>query len=132
MSIRLVATTHPQFNTEELAFQLAEALHGEINCQRDADAFANQMVVENRKIAEIEFLIRQVEAFHKNPPEHISRMEPLASYDISSLQTQAEEAKSLRGEWADKKSMSLVLAYKYKEDQARLQKELSDRNKKSK
>lgn len=130
MGYRLEVTTHPKFSTEELAQQLAEALHSGINARRDADTFANQMQIENRKIAELEFLVRQVEAFHKNPPEKVSRMEPLASYDIDSLKEQIEESKRLMSEWADKKSESLNSVQKYREEEARIQKELSDRRRK--
>lgn len=130
MGYRLEVTTHPQFSTEELALQLAEALHGGINARRDADSYANQMQIENRKVAELEFLVRQVEAFQKNPPENVSRMEPLATYNIDSLKEQIEEAKALRAKWADMQSESLRSVQYYKETEARLQKELAERRSK--
>jgi len=129
MGIRFEVTTEPEFTIEELALQLAEALHGGINAKRDADSFANQMQVETRKIAELEFLIRQVESFHKNPPEKISRMEPLATYSLESLNEQINESKHLRSEWAERQTECLKAIQKYKETEARLQKELTDRRK---
>lgn len=127
MGIRLEVTTHPQFSTEELAIQLAEAMHRGINARRDADTFANQMQIENRKISELQFLVRKVEDFNRNPPEHVSRMEPLASYDIESLKKEIDEAKELRAEWANKQSEALKVVQDSKAEEARLQRELAER-----
>lgn len=132
MGIRLEVTTHPQFTVEELAFQLAEAMQGAIVCQRDAEAFGNQMQIENRKIAELEFVIRQVEAFHKNPPSEVSRMEPLMSYDIEKLREEIQEAKVLRTKWAEERDSALQKVARHKAEQGRLQGEINSRNKSKK
>lgn len=128
MGITFKVEHEPEFTVEQLAMQLAEALQGAFNSKKDAMSFTEQMQVEGRKIADLEFTVRQVEHHLKNPPkEKTSRMDPLDTYDLGAIQDQIQEAKERRKDWAQRNSDALQKATELDARAAVIQGEIAQR-----
>ena len=76
----------------KLAVDLAQYLNSVSLFRQDAATFAERANIERRKASEMGDLIARVRRRRdKGPPENVSRMDPLGSYDPEALQTQQEQ-----------------------------------------
>ncbi len=80
-----VKVEHSRPSVESLAVKLAEALHGASRYQVDVRSFRASAAQERRKGAELVVLIHRTKEWRRNPPAKISRMEPLAQYDLDAM-----------------------------------------------
>ena len=129
MGVRFEVTTAPKFSVEELAIQLADALQSSSDAQNDVTTYNEQIIVERRKISDLEILSVKVQSFRDNMPEKVSRMEPMMQYDLVAMGEEAATSKASIEDW---EKMIEVANHKHKRNQKesiRLQKELRKQKK---
>jgi len=129
MSIKLVVTEEPAVSTRDLALFLAEALQGISNAEMDANAFTQQMQIENQKLSQLRFTLDQVKAYRKNPPPNPSRMDPMLEYDLDAINAEMQLCRERVQEWSGIKEESLNKARSLKAESVRIQNELMERRK---
>lgn len=127
MGIELKVETHPQFTVGELATQLAESLQGAVDAQGDVLTYQEQSRIERKKCIELEVLTDQIVAFRKNPPQVVSRMEPMMQYDLPSMEEQIKESKDRIEQYNEIVKAAQNKIKRCQQDTVRLQKEIADR-----
>jgi uncharacterized small protein (DUF1192 family) len=127
MGIKLEVTTHPEFTVEQLAFQLAECLQSKHNALLDADVFSSQIRIESQKVFSLQNILYEVKRFQQNPPERISRMDPLATYKVTDIMNEIELAKKRAEDWTNRSSEAMAKVTELDKRLAQLQKEISSR-----
>jgi len=127
MGIRLEVTTHPNFTVEDLAMQLAESLQGSFDAQQDVQTFGAQKEVERTKVAHLEGTLKEVKEFKEHPPEKVSRMDPLATYNVKMLHADIDVANKRLADWEERILVASDKMVSYQKDSARLQMELKQR-----
>ena len=88
-----ITRDRPEDSLQRMAIQLAEALTKSSTYQVDANTFSEAANAERQKAQQLQGVLFQIKERQKNPPTKVSRMDPLAEYDLESCEKQFEELK---------------------------------------
>lgn len=89
-----VTKCHPldSLELDDLATHLAQYLQGVHNYTTDSRLYADRANVERKRAVDMRKVLEQIEDRRINgPPEKVSRMDPLATYDPMAVSTQASQ-----------------------------------------
>ena len=114
-----IEETRPEERLEKLAIQLAEALDNASRLQLDGETYKTAAAAELQKARQLQDVIFQIKEREKNPPAKVSRMDPLAHYDLEDCQ---EQLKTLKERAVELQAMSDDFTQKANENRNEAQK----------
>ena len=120
----------PRYTASQLAIMLGEAMQNSINFKADAKAFQEHSEFEIKKVRRFKALLKKLENRKKNPPEKVSRMDPLASYNETLILEELSQSKQRSKDFANMASKKKTMAIKEDSRVLELQKEIRELNNK--
>jgi hypothetical protein len=118
----------PTTTPGQLAIELAESMQNAINYRADAVAFREHSVFEAGKIRKLNTVLFQLKERERNPPEKISRMDPLGEYNLDMINEEIALAKARTKEFSDRASSRETEASAEDNKAVRLQREIRELN----
>ena len=127
-----IENDRPEDSPNSLAIQMAECMQNSSQFQTDGEVYKTAASAELQKAKQLQNVIFQIKERQKNPPAKVSRMDPLAHYDLEDCETQLANFKERAVDMQSMADDYFQKADANKNESNKLQIRIREENKKSK
>lgn len=121
----------PENSPNVLAIKLAEALDSAAKFQLDGETYRAAATAELQKAKQLQNVIFQIKERAKNPPQKISRMDPLSHYNLQDCELELSKFKARAVELQQMADDFFQKATENRNESQKLQIKIREANKKA-